>query len=266
MYIHTSYLLSVTCQAVSPIKNPEAAFRQQRRVGDAHLSGAFRWPPRSIAGWLVDVAMADADERREMAGTPAGERRLKGATRLNGKSQALSSVDRPTSRDSKATYNCTRSSRSRRGRSRRRQGPFEEWRDVAHRTRDVVHGALRRLDALQAARYCDARQPPAVATLPLATKGWFSTSTPASSTQGFVVRSVQAGTASSSPSLASTSVPEHCAPSSCRAGSSCSCAINVFVTTAQVPHALRLALGSLELDSLRDALEKVKRVINDPPY
>ena len=36
-----------------------------------------------------------------------------------------------------------------------------------------------------------------------------------------------------------------------------------FATTAQVPHALRLALGSVELDTLRDALEKVKRVIND---
>ena len=39
-----------------------------------------------------------------------------------------------------------------------------------------------------------------------------------------------------------------------------------FATTAQVPHALRLALGSVELDALRDALEKVKRVINDQPY
>lgn len=39
-----------------------------------------------------------------------------------------------------------------------------------------------------------------------------------------------------------------------------------FATTAQVPHALRLALGSVELDALRDALEKVKRVINDQAY
>ena len=39
-----------------------------------------------------------------------------------------------------------------------------------------------------------------------------------------------------------------------------------FATTAQVPHALRLALGSVELDTLRDALEKVKRVINDQSY
>jgi len=31
---------------------------------------------------------------------------------------------------------------------------------------------------------------------------------------------------SSNPSLASTSVPEHCAPISCRDGSSCNCAIN----------------------------------------
>jgi DNA-binding transcriptional MocR family regulator len=36
-----------------------------------------------------------------------------------------------------------------------------------------------------------------------------------------------------------------------------------FATTAQVPHALRLALGSVELDALRDALETVKRVISD---
>ena len=39
-----------------------------------------------------------------------------------------------------------------------------------------------------------------------------------------------------------------------------------FGTTAQVPHALRLALGSVGLDTLRDALEKVKRVINDQLY
>ncbi len=36
-----------------------------------------------------------------------------------------------------------------------------------------------------------------------------------------------------------------------------------FATTAQVPHALRLALGSVDLDTLRDALENVRRVIND---
>ena len=39
-----------------------------------------------------------------------------------------------------------------------------------------------------------------------------------------------------------------------------------FATGAQVPHALRLALGSVELDALRDALEKVKRVIEDQAY
>ncbi len=39
-----------------------------------------------------------------------------------------------------------------------------------------------------------------------------------------------------------------------------------FATTAQVPHALRLALGSVELDALRDALEKVRRVIDDQAY
>lgn len=39
-----------------------------------------------------------------------------------------------------------------------------------------------------------------------------------------------------------------------------------FATSAQVPHALRLALGSVELHTLRAALEKVKRVINDQAY
>lgn len=39
-----------------------------------------------------------------------------------------------------------------------------------------------------------------------------------------------------------------------------------FATTIQVPHALRLALGSVELDALRDALEKVRRVIEAQPY
>ena len=46
---------------------------------------------------------------------------------------------------------------------------------------------------------------------------------------------MQAGTPSSSPSLASTSVPEHCAPSSCRDGSSCNCAISArSATTSRV--------------------------------
>lgn len=39
-----------------------------------------------------------------------------------------------------------------------------------------------------------------------------------------------------------------------------------FATTIQIPHALRLALGSVELDALRDALEKVRRVIEAQPY
>lgn len=39
-----------------------------------------------------------------------------------------------------------------------------------------------------------------------------------------------------------------------------------FATTAQVPHALRLALGSVGLDALRDALEKLRRVIDDQSY
>src|SRR5205814_178085 len=39
-----------------------------------------------------------------------------------------------------------------------------------------------------------------------------------------------------------------------------------FATNAQVPHALRLALGSVELDALRNALGKVKRAIDDQAY
>jgi DNA-binding transcriptional MocR family regulator len=36
-----------------------------------------------------------------------------------------------------------------------------------------------------------------------------------------------------------------------------------FATSAPVPHAIRLALGSVELGTLRDALARVKRVIDD---
>ena len=39
-----------------------------------------------------------------------------------------------------------------------------------------------------------------------------------------------------------------------------------FATTAHVPHALRLALGSVELDVLRDALETVRRVVDAQTY
>ena len=39
-----------------------------------------------------------------------------------------------------------------------------------------------------------------------------------------------------------------------------------FATSAQVPHAIRLALGSVDLDTLREALEKVRRVIDDQTY
>ena len=39
-----------------------------------------------------------------------------------------------------------------------------------------------------------------------------------------------------------------------------------FATGAQVPHALRLALGSVHLDALRDILERVKHVIDDQTY
>ncbi|HSI59457.1 MAG TPA: PLP-dependent aminotransferase family protein [Ideonella sp.] len=39
-----------------------------------------------------------------------------------------------------------------------------------------------------------------------------------------------------------------------------------FATTAQVPHALRLALGSVGLGALRDALETVGRVVDEQAY
>jgi DNA-binding transcriptional MocR family regulator len=39
-----------------------------------------------------------------------------------------------------------------------------------------------------------------------------------------------------------------------------------FATSAQVPHAIRLALGSVKLDILRDALERVRRVIEEQTY
>jgi DNA-binding transcriptional MocR family regulator len=39
-----------------------------------------------------------------------------------------------------------------------------------------------------------------------------------------------------------------------------------FATSAQVPHAIRLALGSVGLDTLRDALEKVRRAIDEQAY
>jgi len=39
-----------------------------------------------------------------------------------------------------------------------------------------------------------------------------------------------------------------------------------YATTAHVPHALRLALGSVDLDVLRDALRTVRRVVEDQFY
>jgi DNA-binding transcriptional MocR family regulator len=39
-----------------------------------------------------------------------------------------------------------------------------------------------------------------------------------------------------------------------------------FATSTQVPHALRLALGSVGLDTLRDALQKVRRAIDAQAY
>jgi DNA-binding transcriptional MocR family regulator len=39
-----------------------------------------------------------------------------------------------------------------------------------------------------------------------------------------------------------------------------------FATSRHVPHAIRLALGSVKMDALRDALEKVKRIVGDYTY
>lgn len=39
-----------------------------------------------------------------------------------------------------------------------------------------------------------------------------------------------------------------------------------FATSVHVPHAIRLALGSVEMDALQDALEKVKQVIGAYSY
>ncbi|WP_218021407.1 hypothetical protein [Nocardia crassostreae] len=36
-----------------------------------------------------------------------------------------------------------------------------------------------------------------------------------------------------------------------------------FATTAHVPHAIRIALGAANLPTLRDALEKVRRTVDD---
>jgi len=39
-----------------------------------------------------------------------------------------------------------------------------------------------------------------------------------------------------------------------------------FATTEHVPHALRLALGSVDMESLELALQKVRDVIDGYPY
>jgi DNA-binding transcriptional MocR family regulator len=39
-----------------------------------------------------------------------------------------------------------------------------------------------------------------------------------------------------------------------------------FATSIQMPHAIRLALGSVPHDTLREALAKVNRVIEDQSY
>jgi DNA-binding transcriptional MocR family regulator len=39
-----------------------------------------------------------------------------------------------------------------------------------------------------------------------------------------------------------------------------------FATTAQVPHALRIALGSVALDALEPALAQVRRTVEDHMY
>ena len=70
------------------------------------------------------------------------------------------------------------------------------------------------------AKYCDDRQPPAVAMFPSAWNGASSTSMSQASTNGRLFMSVHAGIPVNKPSRASTSAPEHCAPISCREGSS----------------------------------------------
>jgi hypothetical protein len=94
----------------------------------------------------------------------------------------------------------------------------------------------------------------------LAKNGWLSTSTPAATTQGLLTRSVQAGTPSSSPSLAGTS-----APSLERRRISVSTA-EPFATSAHLHQAIRLALGSAELGGLRHALSEVREVVDADPY
>ena len=58
---------------------------------------------------------------------------------------------------------------------------------------------------------------------------------------------------------------DHLAATLMRDGISVSTA-EPFATSAHVPHALRLALGSVDLATLRAALEKVRRAIDAQPW
>jgi len=57
-----------------------------------------------IAALMLTAAKLPVVNGGSLTGTPAGERLLMGATRLNGKSQALSLVYRPSSRDPLLTF------------------------------------------------------------------------------------------------------------------------------------------------------------------
>ena len=101
----------------------------------------------------------------------------------------------------------------------------------------------------------------------LGEEGPVSTSTPASLTQGFVVRSVQAGTPSSRPSLARTSVPEHCAASSCRAGSSRNAPSGLgSATTSRVCMPLPTMTASAAQASSRLASPRSRRRSSSGPW
>lgn len=110
---------------------------------------------------------------------------------------------------------------------------FTDWRYVVH----CVFSGPQHLHASdQAATELLRGQAPRYSgDIPLGGQRLIKNRDASSSTHGFVVMSVQAGPPCSSPSLARNSVPEHWAPSSCRAGPSFIYAINsVSATTCRV--------------------------------
>jgi len=87
--------------------------------------------------------------------------------------------------------------------------------------------------------------------LPLAKKGWSRTATPASCFAWLPLpEDVRADRVVSKLMAHRISVST----------------VEPFSTTALVPHAIRIALGSVVLDTLRLALATVKRVIEDHSY